>query len=584
MNILGIHIGHNSTVSLIKDNKLRFTISEEKFTNIKNCAGFPKFAMDYILKQSGMVEPSDLDGVMIAGLYFPKTAINQENTEPSYGAEPFIRDKIFRAFQIFDRNPMLERAHIGITEWLYKKKLDNQHDIREYISKEYGISYSAINFIHHHTAHAYSPIGFYNLHDKRTPTLVFTQDGCGDTLSGSVGIYANGGYSILDTTSFNDSIANLYSAVTMYLGMKMLNHEYKVMGLSAYPNPKYAQGLYERKFRDLVSVRDGKISLKIKNPMSHVYMKYILKDLLLSERFDNIAYAVQMMLEEKMAAYVSENVEKYKIRDIACAGGLFMNIKMNKRLQELPGVDMCYFMPSACDESLSIGAATAMLETSGHYGTTDETAYLGVEYSDKDIEDYFSGDEGKGFEIYEPSDVEKEVANMVSEGQIVGRFAGRGEWGARSLGNRAILADPSRLESIETINNTIKCRDFWMPFACSVLDGRFSGYCEFNGKSHPYYMITSYDSKPQARMDLKAGLHRKDYTMRPNVVLEKHNKKYHNLLKHFEELTGIGGLLNTSLNIHGYPLVGLLPGLAFTMRNSDLKVAQCGSYIVRKVD
>lgn len=412
---------------------------------------------------------------------------------------------------------------------------------------------------------------------------MITQDGEGDLLCGMTGVYESGRYKLLDKTPSTDSLALIYASVTQYLGMKVLEHEHKVMGLAAYPPKEYGMKIYEKKFRNLVEVKNAKIKLKYKTFLTGAFTIFILKDLLYKERFDNIAFGVQQLIEDKITEFVRQNIEKYKIRNLAFGGGLFMNVKLNKKIQEMPEVGKCYFMPSCGDEMNAIGAAFYVLEQHGEFGKSDETMYLGKEYTDEEIEKYFAENNlDKRYELTKVKNPEKEVAEMINEGEIVGRFAGRGEVGARSLGNRAILADPSKLESVEVINYAIKSRDFWMPFACSVLEERFDDYAIHNGNSLPYYMITAYDTTEKGKKELKAAIHRKDYTMRPNVVKKEHNNEYHKIIKEYEKLTGIGGVLNTSLNIHGYPLIGFIKELFFTMDNSYLDIAQCGNYIITK--
>ena len=262
---------------------------------------------------------------------------------------------------------------------------------------------------------------------------------------------------------------------------------------------------------------------------------------------------------------------------------IFMNVKLNKKIQELDEVEFAYFMPSSGDESLPIGACFWMLNQKNEKGVSDEVVYLGKEYSDQEIESYMS-EKGldKKYSISKPRDISKEVSSMLLNGEIVGRFAGKAEWGARSLGNRAILADPSKLESVEVINNAIKCRDFWMPFAGSVLDSSFEDYAEYDWASLPFYMNTSFETTEQGRKSMKAAVHRKDYTMRPNVVTKKHNEGYYSIIDRFKSDFGIGGVLNTSLNVHGYPMVGFINELFFTMDNSELNHSIVGNYLISK--
>jgi len=587
MNILGIHTGHNATAALILNNKLEAAVSEEKFTNIKNYTGFPLNAVNYIMKEYKL-SADNIDFVALP-CYLNSTELpTQERMEKMKKGviSPLLGDYYLGAAGIISR-------HFGFTTPIFEgfygfyqdniKRGPNQKAMINLLNKLFGFRESQIVFVHHHLAHTYAPIGFFNLHKQKEPILIITQDGYGDLLAGMTGKYENGKYNLLGTTSFVDSTAWIYAAVTKYLGMKENEHEHKVMGLAAYPPKEYGMKIYEKKFKDLIEVKNAKINLKYKTFLPTAYMLAVLRDRLYRERFDNIAFGVQQLIEEKITEFVRQNIEKYKIRNLAFGGGLFMNVKLNKRIQEMPEVERCYFMPSCGDEMNAIGAAFYVLEQHGEFGKSDETMYLGKEYTDEEIEQYFRENNlDKKYELTKVKNPEKEVAEMINEGKIVGRFAGRGEVGARSLGNRAILADPSKLESVEVINYAIKSRDFWMPFACSVLDERFDDYAIHNGKSLPYYMITAYDTTEKGKKELKAAIHRKDYTMRPNVVKKEHNDEYYKIIREYEKLTGIGGVLNTSLNIHGYPLIGFIKELVFTMDNSYLGIAQCGDYIITK--
>ena len=588
MNILGINTGHNATAALILNNKLQAAISEEKFTNIKNYYGFPLNAINFLMKNYNL-SADNIDHVAVVG-YINQTFLpteerikkmkNQKSGDFNVGFFYATISQLIGTYFNFS-NEIFYNFYSFYQEKIKRSK--NQKALIELLNKLYGFRKSQIVFVHHHLCHTYAPIGFFNLHKEKEPILVITQDGQGDLLCGMTGIYENGNYKQLDSTPAINSFASIYAAVTSYLGMKVLEHEHKVMGLAAYPPKEYGMKVYEKKFKDLAEVKDGKILLKYKTFLTSEYARFILKDLLFRERFDNIAFGVQYLIEEKMTEFVRQNIEKYKIKNLAFSGGLFMNVKLNKKIQEMPEVEKCYFMPSCGDETNAIGAAFYVLEHQGEVGISDQTMYLGKEYTDEEIEQYFKeNDLDKKYELEKHKNIEKFVAELIAQGEVVGRFEGRGEVGARSLGNRAILANPSKLESVEIINHAIKSRDFWMPFAPSVLDYRFEDYALFNHKSLPYYMITAFDSTNNAKQELKAALHRKDHTLRPNVVKKEHNEKYFKLIEEYQKLTGTGGVLNTSLNLHGYPLVGFLKELFFTMDNSDLNIVKCGNYLIKK--
>ena len=489
-----------------------------------------------------------------------------------------------RIFERMMRFSFLQPFGMRVADTLFNmgaKKAQNETVAA--MSAKFGFKSSQVEFVNHHVSHAFSPIGFFNLHKKQGAFLVFTLDGYGDTLAGSVGIYENGRYSQLETVHYFDSLAWIYGALTHYMGMQMTEHEYKVMGLAAYPSHKYGDELYAKKFKDLVDVEGGKMSLKHKTVNAHLYAETVLRERLFMERFDNIAYAVQKMAEEKVSSWVHSKIEKYKIGRIVCSGGLFMNVKVNKIIQELPQLEAAYFMPSSGDESLVIGSAFYLLEKAGLKGESKEVVYLGREYSQGEIDEFISQNcIEKKYDVQKPKSVDKEAAQLINDGMVVGRFSGKNEWGARSLGNRAIMAHPGHLECVDKINHAIKSRDFWMPFAPSIIDSDFDSYAVNNGKAPPYYMNTSFDTTKQGLECIKAATHRKDGTIRPNVVTASHNKAYRDTISEFRKLSGTGAVLNTSLNLHGYPMVGFLKELFFTMDNSDLDLCILEGYFLKK--
>ncbi len=581
MNILSLHCGHNATAALILDNRLECVLTEERFTNVKMTWGFPVGSVDYILSHYGL-DSSNIDYVAYSSLGDGSASFQWRKPETSLDLRKVkASTRLFEHMMRFSALQPLGKAMIGA---MFEARMKGeQKRTIDGMGRKFGFRPGQVKFVHHHVSHAYAPIGFFNLHKKKGRFLIFTLDGYGDMLAGSVGIYENGQYRMLEKIHYFDSLAWVYGSLTHYLGMQMNEHEYKVMGLAAYPSEKYANRLYSAKFEGLLDVEGGRMSLKRKTVHPHLYAERVFKELLFMERFDNIAYAVQKLTEEKVAIWVQAKMEKYKIGRIACSGGLFMNVKANKRIQELPGLEEAYFMPSSGDESLPIGSAFYMLEASGQKGTSPEITYLGKEFGADEIDSFIS-ENGleKRYEVERPKCVEKEAADLICAGEIVGRFSGRNEWGARSLGNRAIMADPRKLECIDKINHAIKSRDFWMPFAPSILEIDFHEYAIDNGKAPPYYMNTSFDTNAKGKESIKAATHRKDGTIRPNVVLPRHNARYCDTISRFKKLSGVGAVLNTSLNLHGYPMVGFLKELFITMDNSDLDLCVLENYLVRK--
>ena len=244
-------------------------------------------------------------------------------------------------------------------------------------------------------------------------------------------------------------------------------------------------------------------------------------------------------------------------------------------------------MPSCGDESNVFGATASFLKNYLNKPLKQNLSiYLGMEYTNNDIRDFIdSNGLSKKYKVEFYDDIEKKIAELLSEFNTVARFCGRTEFGARSLGNRALLANPSDMKSFYMVNDQIKVRDFWMPFAPSILDVDMDNYIkEYNSsKYEPYYMIATYDSKPKFQQDCRAAMHQGDKTARPQMVTKQLNERYYNLISEFKKITGIGAVLNTSLNLHGYPLVGTPEQAIFTLENSDLQYLAIENWLISKI-
>lgn len=265
-----------------------------------------------------------------------------------------------------------------------------------------------------------------------------------------------------------------------------------------------------------------------------------------------------------------------------------MNVKANQKIAELKDVKSIYVIPSGGDESTALGAA--------YYGYTMQTGlingladikplkqlYLGGQFSDEEIKKVLEEKKKEGFKFKKFKDIEKEIARLLSEGQIVARFAGRMEFGARALGNRSILANPANLEVLTEINEQIKSRDFWMPFAPSVLEEDADAYFVNKKKIPAPYMMMTFDATERGKNELKAAMHQYDHTLRPQVVYQDWNPSYYKLIQEFKKLTGIGGILNTSFNLHGYPIVYSPQDAILVFLKSKLKYLALGSFLLSK--
>jgi carbamoyltransferase len=365
-------------------------------------------------------------------------------------------------------------------------------------------------------------------------------------------------------------------------------HEFKVMGLAPYAKQERARKLYE-KYKDLV-VLNSDLEFMAKHPTNKLEF-YFLEELY-GQRFDTIAAFIQIFIEEKVEEWVKAWIKKTVISDIALSGGVFMNVKLNQRLAELPEVTTLFPMPSCADESTALGAAVFgylhLCEQRNAKVNLEpfKDLYLGNQYSDTQIDDFVVkaklSEKYKVEQFTEEFGVEKKVAELLASHKVVARFAGRTEWGARALGNRSILAHPGDRDTVRVINEMIKNRDFWMPFAASVLEEDRDRYFVNPKNNYAPYMAITFSTKPIAQEHLRAAIHPYDFTCRPQMVRQSWNPGYHALISHFRSLTDIGSVLNTSFNLHGEPNVESPNDALRTLENSGLEYLALGKYLISK--
>ena len=266
------------------------------------------------------------------------------------------------------------------------------------------------------------------------------------------------------------------------------------------------------------------------------------------------------------------------------SGGVAQNIKANKLIAELKGVEYLFIPPGPGDESISIGAA---FKESVDQGIplikikTPSHGYFGPSYTEIEAKEAIDRNMLSNWKLSKVRP--DEVAKILANGDVVARFGLESmEFGARALGNRSIIADPRRADVIHHINKLVKMRDFWMPFAPSILAERETDYMINPKGVDTRFMAIGCDSTDLANEHLPAGLHPFDRTARPQVVHQKDNPKYHALIKAFEDLTGVGASMNTSFNIHGEPIVGTPDQAIDTFQRCGLHHLLIGDWMISK--
>ena len=562
ITVLGIHDGHTAGAAILRDGRVLAALSEERLTNIKNFSGVPRLSIPAVVAVAG-IPPEEIDLIALGCLVRATAPVQDEQTA---------------RMQLYKKMAPLFQSHI-LSDLMVKgfHRVRRMGGLKEVLGS-LGLERKEILFVDHHTSHAACA---YYQQPWEGETLIFTLDGAGDNLSATIHVGRDNRMERIASTTFYHSPGNnLYSEVTGYLGLKRWEHEYKVMGLAPYGQPEFCLD----QMRKIVRIHPRR-PLEFQNTLGaySTELQGKLRKLLAGQRFDNIAAACQKHFEDLVTQWVRNAIRETDIHRIACAGGMFLNVKANKLIRELPEVESAFFYPAADDGGTPVGAALDVYYrycrreslTPRRIPLTD--LYFGREYTDQEIERVILETGWKDQSEF-VQDIEAAVADLLSHGKIIARFSGRDEWGPRALGNRSILADPRDLRVIRKINFAIKHRDFWMPFAPSILEE--AGAVYLKGTRSAPYMIEAFDTTPQAD-DIVAGLHPFDRTARPQTVNDS-NPSYQNLLRQFQKQTGVGGVLNTSFNIHGYPVVGSPQTAFWTLENSELDGLAMGHWLVRR--
>ena len=588
MIVLGINDGHNASAALIINGKLTCAIAEERLSRKKNHFGYPEQSIKCILDYSG-VTINDVNKIALSSKHFMPAyyyvSRNSGITIQDYWKE---QNEYWYPKLLENKNPKyldvmshrIDKANFPYDESLIKSESDTQGmwDARiKHLSETLNIDSSIISHHDHHKCHAY--YGYMLSTKKDEPLLVYTMDGFGDGANGTVSVGMPGEELKEISRSSNCNIGRMYRYATLLLGMRPAEHEYKLMGLAAYNSHKYGEEAYKI-YADTLQV-DGlgfKYNKKIKDHF------FYFKDKLEGQRFDAIAYGIQKRSEELLSEWISNGIKKTNIKNIVMSGGVAQNIKANKIISELSECNSLFIPPGPGDESISVGAAYLEYLSNNNSITKIKTpthGYFGPAFTDEEILKILKENIPSEYSIRESND--KDSANLLSDGDVIARFGSGGmEFGARALGNRSILADPRRPDVIHHINKLVKMRDFWMPFAPSIIAEREKDYIKNSKDIDSRFMAIGFDSTKLAEKEIPAGLHPFDRTARPQIVHKSDNPSYHSLIKAFEELTGVGALMNTSFNIHGEPIVGSPYDAVNTFLRCGLHHLLIGSWIVSK--
>jgi carbamoyltransferase len=544
MNILGINAYHgNASAAIVCEGRLVAAVEEERFNRVKYAAGFPAHAIRYCLKEAGL-ELKDIDHVAVPRNPYARlgTKLFYAIRMPSFASE---RVKVLAKFtgipealaQAFDTDPAKIAAKFHRVE--------------------------------HHHAHLAS--AFFVSPFERAALL--SADGLGDFASTMWGTGEGSRMKIDGAIAFPHSLGLFYSAVTQYLGFLKFGDEYKVMGLAAYGEAEQLEA-----FRDIVRASGDGFRLGLdyfthhrsgpemswadadKTPtMGKMFSETMERRLgpkrnpeeALEQRHRNLASALQARLEEVYLGMLKKLGERTGLKAVCLAGGVAFNCVANGKIFDATGFEQVYVHPAAGDGGLAVGAAFYVWHQilGKPRSFVMDHAYWGPGYSREEIRRAIdaNGLEENGCHIEELAEdsLMQRTAAIVADGKILGWFQGRAEWGPRALGNRSIVADPRRPEMKEILNQRIKHREIFRPFAPSILAESTGEWFE---KSHPSpFMTLAYAVRPGKRDKIPAPTH-VDGTGRLQTVTREANPRYWSLIKAFEQLTGVPVVLNTSFN------------------------------------
>ena len=583
MYILGIHDGHNASAILLKDGRVVAGVQEERPRGVKNAMGMPTAAIHDVLQQAA-IAPADVDFVALSGLHSGEYIDVRQCPNPS---EQIVKWHTAKYDQRLFNLKRLIRSLVpqGIYELV---KGNGIRERRMDALTSMGFARERIRLVEHHTAHASS--AYYGWGKMDEPILVLTNDGMGDDICATISIGKNGWLERTAAVPYGESVAEIYALTTFLMGMVPLEHEYKLMGMAPYAPTSRSEKLSQALSGLIAFDRNGGLTWKRTHglpPLSLAYHQ--LEDIFRRQRFDHICGGVQLFVENFLTKWVRNAIAETGIRKIACSGGIFMNVKANKLLLELDEVADMFVFPSCGDETNAVGAAywVHAQERQRNGQTVDieplSDLYWGKESSDDEIERAISKYRfSNKVRVETPQHIEFRVAELLASGRVVARCSGRMEFGARALGNRSILANPADSNVVKIINEMIKQRDFWMPFAPSVNAERTRDYIRKPKDIPAPYMTFCFDSVPDKVSVFAAGVHPYDGTARPQEVTTEQNPRYHRLIQHFGELTGEEIILNTSFNLHGFPIAYTPQQALATLDNSGLQHVAVGNFLVTK--
>jgi carbamoyltransferase len=552
---------HDAAAALVRDGDLVAAAEEERFNRQKHSNVFPARAVAYCLAEAGLT----LDQVDHIVFY--------EKPLPKFGRilETVIAEWP-RSFELWVRSVPL---------WL-TSKLDH----RKVFQRELATTQPILFCSHHlsHAASAFLPSGF-------DEAAIITADGVGEWTTTAWGTGRGTALSLTHEIRFPHSLGLLYSAITAYLGFRVNDAEWKVMGLAPYGRPRYVD-----QFRQVVDIRpDGSFRLDLRY-FSFTYstrrtftrrweqlfgQPARLPEAELSEFHADVAHSGQKIIEEILVTLARHVRAHTGLRDLCVAGGVGLNSVANWRMLTEAGFDRIFIQPAAGDSGGALGAALYVYNTMlGHPRRfVMRHACVGPSFDDAQVAQVLARHGVTARRIDDEAALLRETAGCIADGKVVGWFQGRMEFGPRALGSRSILADARNPDMKAIINAKVKFRETFRPFAPSVLRERAPEYFDVTPGQDLPFMLLVPQVRPDKRGVIPAVTHQ-DGTGRVQTLTEEANGRYYRLVRAFAERTGVPVVLNTSFNVRGEPIVCTPDDAYRTFVNTGIDVLVMGNYVV----
>jgi len=576
MLILGLNMFHaDASVAIIQDGKIVFAIAEERLNRHKHYGGFPALAIQACLDAAG-AKISDIDHVAVG----QDTDANLARKVQYALASPA---KILNFIQL-------------------RKRKDEMRDVRSLICKALEVDAAQLRFEEHHLEHHIAHIASAYYCSPWEKAAGFSYDGSGDFVSTMMARCEGNQIEVLDRVYLPHSLGSFYTMICEFIGYSKYGDEGKVMGLAPYGKPTYLEQVrslvktvgagFELDlgyFKPLGSnqgmqvLPDGTVRLArhFSDRMEKLFGAPRELNAEITQRDMDLAYAMQQRFEEIVFHLLNQLHARVPCEDLAMAGGCALNSVTNGKVFDQTPFRQTYIQPAAGDEGLAIGAALhtyhAVLNQPNRHEL--KNSYLGPEYSESRIETAMKA-VGLKYQRYEREPLLDAVAGYIAEGNVVGWFQGRMEWGPRALGNRSIVAHPGLPDMKDVLNARIKRREWFRPFAPSILVEHQHEYFEHD---HPSpFMLHVYKIRAEKRAELCAVNHVDD-TGRLQTVARDENPLYYDLIRAFQRRTGIPVILNTSFN-ENEPIVCKPEEAIDCFRRTRMDVLAIGPFVALKAE